>query len=143
MTAVCLEAYLHWLAGWPSIAEIAKSESSPAAIQFAILGSIVVSIPACHAGDPGSIPGRGSQNIGRILGSMVLVTRGEITAKENKLKKLSSVEISISLDSNSSTDNVWLSGFAPITPLSKKGGDGGGTAIPFPINLGNCSIIGS
>ncbi|KRX85490.1 hypothetical protein T06_8308 [Trichinella sp. T6] len=24
-----------------------------------ILGSIVVSIPACHAGDPGSIPGRG------------------------------------------------------------------------------------
>ena len=25
-----------------------------------ILGSIVVSIPACHAGDPGSIPGRGA-----------------------------------------------------------------------------------
>ena len=25
----------------------------------AILVSIVVSIPACHAGDPGSIPGRG------------------------------------------------------------------------------------
>ena len=24
-----------------------------------VLGSIVVSIPACHAGDPGSIPGRG------------------------------------------------------------------------------------
>ena len=24
-----------------------------------ILDSIVVSIPACHAGDPGSIPGRG------------------------------------------------------------------------------------
>ena len=24
-----------------------------------IRGSIVVSIPACHAGDPGSIPGRG------------------------------------------------------------------------------------
>lgn len=23
-----------------------------------VLGSIVVSIPACHAGDPGSIPGR-------------------------------------------------------------------------------------
>jgi hypothetical protein len=26
---------------------------------FHVLGSIVVSIPACHAGDPGSIPGRG------------------------------------------------------------------------------------
>ena len=25
-----------------------------------ILDSIVVSIPACHAGDPGSIPGRGA-----------------------------------------------------------------------------------
>ena len=25
-----------------------------------ILVSIVVSIPACHAGDPGSIPGRGA-----------------------------------------------------------------------------------
>jgi hypothetical protein len=24
----------------------------------AVLGSIVVSIPACHAGDPGSIPGQ-------------------------------------------------------------------------------------
>ena len=24
-----------------------------------VLGSILVSIPACHAGDPGSIPGRG------------------------------------------------------------------------------------
>ncbi|KRZ69232.1 hypothetical protein T10_8661 [Trichinella papuae] len=28
---------------------------------FHLLGSIVVSIPACHAGDPGSIPGRGKQ----------------------------------------------------------------------------------
>ena len=27
---------------------------------FKILVSIVVSIPACHAGDPGSIPGRGA-----------------------------------------------------------------------------------
>ena len=27
----------------------------------AILDSIEVSIPACHAGDPGSIPGRGDQ----------------------------------------------------------------------------------
>ncbi|KRY93173.1 hypothetical protein T4D_4561 [Trichinella pseudospiralis] len=27
-----------------------------------LLGSIVVSIPACHAGDPGSIPGRGKKN---------------------------------------------------------------------------------
>ena len=27
---------------------------------IAILVSIVVSIPACHAGDPGSIPGRGA-----------------------------------------------------------------------------------
>ena len=27
---------------------------------FTILVSIVVSIPACHAGDPGSIPGRGA-----------------------------------------------------------------------------------
>ena len=26
---------------------------------FSVLDSIVVSIPACHAGDPGSIPGRG------------------------------------------------------------------------------------
>ena len=26
---------------------------------MAILDSIEVSIPACHAGDPGSIPGRG------------------------------------------------------------------------------------
>ena len=25
-----------------------------------VRGSIVVSIPACHAGDPGSIPGRGA-----------------------------------------------------------------------------------
>ena len=25
-------------------------------------GSIVVSIPACHAGDPGSIPGRGGKS---------------------------------------------------------------------------------
>ncbi|KRX37285.1 hypothetical protein T09_8490 [Trichinella sp. T9] len=31
-----------------------KSEKS-----LRLLGSIVVSIPACHAGDPGSIPGRG------------------------------------------------------------------------------------
>ncbi|KRZ54635.1 hypothetical protein T02_6019 [Trichinella nativa] len=29
---------------------------------YKILGSIVVSIPACHAGDPGSIPGRGTTN---------------------------------------------------------------------------------
>ena len=29
------------------------------AVNSRILGSIVVSIPACHAGDPGSIPGRG------------------------------------------------------------------------------------
>ena len=29
------------------------------AVNSQILGSIVVSIPACHAGDPGSIPGRG------------------------------------------------------------------------------------
>ena len=28
-----------------------------------ILGSIVVSIPACHAGDPGSIPGRGEKRL--------------------------------------------------------------------------------
>ncbi|KRY52315.1 hypothetical protein T03_5132 [Trichinella britovi] len=70
MTAVCLEAYLHWLAG-PQ-----KSK---------VLGSIVVSIPACHAGDPGSIPGRGSQNIGRIFGSMVLVRREEITATIEKI----------------------------------------------------------
>lgn len=28
--------------------------------RFAILVSIVASIPACHAGDPGSIPGRGA-----------------------------------------------------------------------------------
>ena len=27
---------------------------------LAFLDSIVVSIPACHAGDPGSIPGRGA-----------------------------------------------------------------------------------
>ena len=27
---------------------------------FKSRGSIVVSIPACHAGDPGSIPGRGA-----------------------------------------------------------------------------------
>ncbi|KRY38635.1 hypothetical protein T01_8049 [Trichinella spiralis] len=142
MTAVCLEAYLHWLAGWPSIAEIAKSSAEQLnnnnkiifhlenyfhptqniKIEYGIfineiLGSIVVSIPACHAGDP-VINFCSTINIGHILGSMVLVTRGEITAKENKLKN-------------------------PITPLSKKGGDGGGTAIPFPINLGNCSIIGS
>ena len=26
---------------------------------ISVLVSIVVSIPACHAGDPGSIPGRG------------------------------------------------------------------------------------
>ncbi|KRZ54184.1 hypothetical protein T02_12431 [Trichinella nativa] len=57
-----------------------------------VLGSIVVSIPACHAGDPGSIPGRGS--------------------KYRTYFRLSSVEISISLDSKSSADNVWLSGFA-------------------------------
>ncbi|KRX43269.1 hypothetical protein T05_887 [Trichinella murrelli] len=50
-----------------------------------VLGSIVVSIPACHAGDPGSIPGRGSQNIGRIFGSMVLVRREEITATIEKI----------------------------------------------------------
>ena len=29
------------------------------AVGAGILVSIVVSIPACHAGDPGSIPGRG------------------------------------------------------------------------------------
>ena len=29
-------------------------------IMSEVLGSIVVSIPACHAGDPGSIPGRGA-----------------------------------------------------------------------------------
>lgn len=28
-------------------------------IKMEILDSIVASIPACHAGDPGSIPGRG------------------------------------------------------------------------------------
>ena len=33
----------------------------------AILDSIEVSIPACHAGDPGSIPGRGDQFFYKIL----------------------------------------------------------------------------
>ena len=32
-----------------------------------IRGSIVASIPACHAGDPGSIPGRGDSFVPRIL----------------------------------------------------------------------------
>ena len=32
------------------------------AVNSQILGSIVVSIPACHAGDPGSIPGRGGNS---------------------------------------------------------------------------------
>ena len=31
----------------------------PGQSSTSVLGSIVVSIPACHAGDPGSIPGRG------------------------------------------------------------------------------------
>jgi hypothetical protein len=31
---------------------------NPSVISVTFSGSIVVSIPACHAGDPGSIPGR-------------------------------------------------------------------------------------
>ena len=41
--------------------QLTDSSSSPA-FHDAFLVSIVVSIPACHAGDPGSIPGRGVRN---------------------------------------------------------------------------------
>ena len=61
---------VQWLAPWPcselatcgQAVEVtcAASEDNDLAMSIAqIRGSIVVSIPACHAEDPGSIPGRG------------------------------------------------------------------------------------
>ena len=44
-----------------------------------ILDSIVVSIPACHAGDPGSIPGRGA-----VLPSVSIRNNIFLTAYDNK-----------------------------------------------------------
>ena len=45
----------------------------PGQSSTSVLGSIVVSIPACHAGDPGSIPGRGaiSSQLGHSQGLQV------------------------------------------------------------------------
>ena len=44
------------------VAHIKRSDSCDTDFNFSsILDSIEVSIPACHAGDPGSIPGRGVQ----------------------------------------------------------------------------------
>ena len=42
------------------VVEIEGGVESDVGLGFAFLDSIVVSIPACHAGDPGSIPGRGA-----------------------------------------------------------------------------------
>ena len=38
-----------------------------------ILDSIVVSIPACHAGDPGSIPGRGEETFSCVVKKKILL----------------------------------------------------------------------
>ena len=42
------------------VVRVAIYDLSPSIVAYKIRGSIVVSIPACHAGDPGSIPGLGA-----------------------------------------------------------------------------------
>ena len=51
--------------------ELVKLEN----ISHAILDSIEVSIPACHAGDPGSIPGRGDQFFAFLFAELICQTQ--------------------------------------------------------------------
>ena len=52
---------------------------------MSVLDSIVVSIPACHAGDRGSIPRRGDYFLDEICGFLSMVIRKILEKKFNSI----------------------------------------------------------